>query len=211
MKVNHMFLYLIAGVFGLMAQAEATVIFDFGKGGDGRHSHTVMDTTNTYSVTVEAFKADDSNANINRNRNGWGVHGKPGNHRMDNGEYLEFDLAPKSFGLLAGVFLDHKGGVETFDLFVDGVLAFNDVAIPNDTGTTKQFIDLSSLTADPSSLNGKVFKFVGGAGSGTRISQLQFVPEPTILTLLGLGIAGIGYRRHHTKIARMVQIFERTV
>ncbi len=59
--------------------------------------------------------------------------------------------------------------------------------------------DLSFIVAGLASL-----KFEFSPGTGLQITEAQInsrgVPEPTTLTLMGLGLAGIGYRRHRSKI-----------
>ena len=47
---------------------------------------------------------------------------------------------------------------------------------------------------------GCVFSYVDRAQTPDPGSW-SVVPEPTILALMGLGLAGIGYRRHRSKIA----------
>lgn len=192
------------------ATASASVIYNFGGGSD--NSATRLVTVDGLAVQVSGYDTDydaisnsGTLANINRHSNGWGIQTDPADNRMGLDEALVFDWASKTVTLLSSMIFERGGApIEIFDLYIDGILALDDVQVlPDNSGSnTVVSLDMSGFA-----LSGSRFAFVGQTprtggdlNQGIRIKQLEVsvVPEPSILMLMSISLIGLGLVRRNT-------------
>ena len=170
----------------------ALITYNFtGVQGTSVPSLTYTESDVTVSITaLKDFGGANTAANVHINaNNGLGVTGSPDGNRIGTNEALIFDWNPFSGALLSGLVFEHAGGVEIFDIYVDGVLSLNDIAIGAPGGGNIIDLDFSS-----SSLQGSSFAFVGQSGSGIRIKGLTIdveVPSPSTIAMFGVALAGV--------------------
>ena len=190
----------------------STIEFDLSKtGSEALYSNSsplvVMDTTNTYALTFQAY-VDWSwwtDPQVAQNIEGVGV--KTGCLDSSNTEgcggilhgqeTLGFSLGTDTLYLSAITFSNVEDNVH-FDLTADGVVKESGRTVPDGTGP----LDTSTVTFTYPGYLGASFLLAGTDGRGCldnqfMVTKLEFntVPEPATLFLLGSGLLGVFIRR----------------
>ncbi|WP_159089215.1 VPLPA-CTERM sorting domain-containing protein [Tateyamaria sp. Alg231-49] len=154
-------------------------------------SRANLGATETYSVDDITVEVTSVGGNIHRNGNGLGVTGNPDRNRLgSNGtafETLTFSFS-KSVTLLSSLIFEHRRGIETFSISVDGSddLSYFRTMAPERSNTIVSFSDMN--------LEGSTFTFTHLDGSGIRINELTVlvpVPLPAAMPMALLAFGGL--------------------
>lgn len=189
------FVVAVLASFGLAWPAAAvTVTFEFGgDGGDLGPDETF--TQDGFSLFVES-----DGGNVHQGVDGLGVTGGfNGNLLARNAssvdpmfETLSFTFTPEVV-LLSGIFFEHQGATERFEILNQDGALIRGVAI-NGGGSNSTFVPVLGLD-----LRAETFTVRHIAGSGIRVSSLSVstvpVPATGLLLLSALVGAGVMFRR----------------
>jgi hypothetical protein len=171
----------------LSLNASANLIFDFKE--KLKHQHSATYNINGFELTVEAFDPSDNNASnkINRSDSGLGVHNNPNSNSIGTGEYLVFTFTELFYGHLNITFGNwgvNRNKPNRTD--VAGIALNGGVSTTFGAGN-------GPFTSDDAAI--KSFTVMGISGNGFRVANVELVPEPSALAILGLGLLGLGIRR----------------
>lgn len=185
----------VVAVVGFAAPSASAldVTFDFTGNGGG------LGPDETFSQLGFDVAVESTGGNIHQNINGLGVSGGPDSNRLGSNastsETLSFQFTPRAT-LLSGIFLEHQGGSESFDLLNESGSILQSFTI-NGAGSSSSFVTLANLNFLADS-----FTFRHTSGSGIRISALTVaavpIPATGVLLLTALASAGFAVRRRKT-------------
>jgi hypothetical protein len=165
----------------LSLSASANLIFDFENNlGDNKHKRIY--NLNGIVLTVTAFDDDEKNPKqkVDRSALGLGVNGNPKSGQIGNNEYLVFTFDEIFYGHLNITFGNWNRG---------------DVAkiTSNDDATSRFRRNNGIFTSDYAAVSS--FRVEGTSKNAFRVANIELVPEPSALVILGLGLLGLGARR----------------
>jgi len=172
----------------LSLNASANLIFDFGAGSDTEHS--LVYPLGDYMLTVSAFNEDGSDGLVHRNSSGLGVRSNPDNNRLGastNGyESLLFTLTN------AGLPANFWGSINIVFSLWDNADRARVVGsgVQNATYTGNAGVYTTAFSGDTFEIRGRT------QGDGIRVAQVTFVPEPSTLAILSIGLLGLAIRRY---------------
>ena len=187
-------LFISLSLVGSLSANAGLITFNFND--DVSDQHSLSYVSDGYTLTIEAFFSDDTDANIHgAAAGGLGVDGNS-NARLNSGEYLTFSLDGASFDA-ASIFFTNVNDNELVNVDADDGFS---------TSFSAPTAELNLSALDASSL---VVSATGGEGrrEGVRVNELQLnvidvepepstdVPEPSTLALFSLAVFGLMVRR----------------
>lgn len=163
------------------------VTYDFRNNSDCGNFNSSSETCN---VNLTTMTVTSNISMMNNNSNGIGINGGQAANSIGSGESLTFDFGSQFAALLSGIIFEknntgNDAGAGSFDVYIDSIFS-----------ETISWADGSGNTQVAETFIGTTYvqkTEIRGQSGAFRVSQLTFaVPEPSILALFVIGLAGVG-------------------